>query len=104
MLWFRPVTDKGERIGEKNHLIYIYLFFFKFNTFLRIIDEKLGELGVGRVLDFLGQLIDVFCKFFHIDMANINDLQKIAETVRALIDQVGQQLSSLFGRLAITGN
>ncbi len=37
-------------------------------------------------------------------MANINDLQKIAETVRALIDQVGQQLSSLFGRLAITGN
>jgi hypothetical protein len=37
-------------------------------------------------------------------MANINDLQKIAETVRALIDQVGQQLSSLFGRLALTGN
>ena len=29
-------------------------------------------------------------------MANINDLQKIAETVRALIDQVGQQLSSTF--------
>jgi len=37
-------------------------------------------------------------------MANINDLQKIAETVRALINQVGQQLSSIFGRLAITGN
>jgi hypothetical protein len=37
-------------------------------------------------------------------MANINDLQKIAETARALIDQVGQQLSSLFGRLALTGN
>jgi hypothetical protein len=37
-------------------------------------------------------------------MANINDLQKIAEAVRALIEQVGQQLSSLFGRLALTGN
>jgi hypothetical protein len=37
-------------------------------------------------------------------MTNINDLQKIAETVRALINQVGQQLSSIFGRLAITGN
>ncbi|CAF2471886.1 unnamed protein product [Rotaria sp. Silwood2] len=76
----------------------------RFNTFLRIIDEKLGELGVGRILDFLGQLIDVFCKFFNIDMANIKDLQNIAETVRALIDQVGQQLSSLFGRLAVTGD
>ncbi|CAM4739720.1 unnamed protein product [Rotaria magnacalcarata] len=76
----------------------------RFNTFLRAIDEKLGELGVGRVLDFLGQLIDVFCKFFKIDMANINDLQNIAQTVRALIDQVGQQFSSLFGRLAVTGD
>ncbi|CAF1098298.1 unnamed protein product [Rotaria sordida] len=76
----------------------------RFNTFLRIIDEKLGELGVGRILDFLGQIIDVFCKFFHIDMANIKDLQNIAETVRSLIDQVGQQLSSLFGRLAVTGD
>ena len=37
-------------------------------------------------------------------MANIADLQSIAETVRALINQVGQQLSSLFGRLAVTGN
>lgn len=37
-------------------------------------------------------------------MVNINDLQKIAETARALIDQVGQQFSSLFGRLAVTGN
>jgi hypothetical protein len=36
-------------------------------------------------------------------MANINNLQQIAETVRALINQVGQQLSSLFGRLALTG-
>lgn len=60
-------------------------------------------MGVGRILEFLGQLIDVFCKFFHIDMKNIADLQKIAETVRALIDQVGQQLSQLFGRLALTG-
>jgi hypothetical protein len=56
------------------------------------------------VLDFLGQIIDVFCKFFKIDMVNINDLQNLAETVRTLIDQVGQQLSSLFGRLAVTGN
>lgn len=60
-------------------------------------------MNVGRILDFLGQIIDVFCKFFNIDMANINDLQKTAETVRALIDQVGQQLSSVFGRLALTG-
>ena len=37
-------------------------------------------------------------------MANITDLQNIAETVRALIEQVGQQLSSIFCRLAITGN
>ena len=37
-------------------------------------------------------------------MANIKDLQNIAETVRALIDQVGQQFSTLFGRLALTGN
>lgn len=36
-------------------------------------------------------------------MANITDLQNIAETVRALISQVGQQLSSIFGRLALTG-
>ncbi|UJR30238.1 hypothetical protein I4U23_017776 [Adineta vaga] len=76
----------------------------RFNTILGVIDEKLGELGIGRILDFLGQIIDVFCKFFHIDMSNIMDLQKIAETVRALIDQVGQQLSSLFGRLALTGD
>ena len=60
-------------------------------------------MNVGRILDFLGQIIDVFCKFFNVDMANINDLQKTAETVRALIDQVGQQLSSVFGRLALTG-
>lgn len=56
------------------------------------------------MLDFLGQLIDVFCKFFKIDMANINDLQEIAQTARTLIEQVGQQLSSLFGKLAVTGN
>lgn len=60
-------------------------------------------MGLSRVLDFLGQLIDVFCKFFNIDMKNIVDLQQIAETVRTLIDQVGQQLSQLFGRLALTG-
>lgn len=60
-------------------------------------------MNVGRILDFLGQIIDVFCKFFNVDMANINDLQKTAETVRALIAQVGQQLSSVFGRLALTG-
>ncbi|CAF0882962.1 unnamed protein product [Adineta steineri] len=76
----------------------------RFNAILRVIDEKLGELGIGRVLDFLGQIIDVFCKFFRIDMANIMDLQSIAETVRSLIDQVGQQLSSLFGKLALTGD
>jgi hypothetical protein len=37
-------------------------------------------------------------------MANITDLQEVAEAVRALIDQVGQQLSSIFGKLALTGN
>jgi len=37
-------------------------------------------------------------------MANINDLQEVAEAVRALINQVGQQLSSIFGKLALTGN
>ena len=36
-------------------------------------------------------------------MANITDLQKLAETVRTLIDRVGQQLSSIFGQLALTG-
>jgi hypothetical protein len=37
-------------------------------------------------------------------MANITDLQEVAEAVRALINQVGQQLSSIFGKLALTGN
>ncbi|CAF4929386.1 unnamed protein product, partial [Rotaria socialis] len=30
--------------------------------------------------------------------------QNIAQNVRTLIDQVGQQFSSLFGRLAVTGD
>ncbi|CAF0772906.1 unnamed protein product [Didymodactylos carnosus] len=76
----------------------------RFNTFLRIIDEKLQDLGIGRLLEFLQQLLDVFCKYFQIDMSNIHDLQKIAQNVRDLIAQVGQKLSVVFGRLAITGD
>ncbi|CAF1133901.1 unnamed protein product [Adineta ricciae] len=105
------LNEAREAITEHGNLGFIGLLccgsgmlLGRFNTILRVIDEKLGELGIGRVLDFLGQIIDVFCKFFNVDMSNIMDLQNIAETVRELIEKVGQQLSSIFGRLALTGD
>ena len=48
-----------------------------FNTILGSIDKILGDLGIVKVAEFIANIIEVFCKFFNIDIRDTNKIKGI---------------------------
>ncbi len=49
----------------------------QFGVILSAIDQKIGELGIVKVAEFVAQIVEVFCKFFHINLSDTNKIGKI---------------------------
>jgi len=69
----------------------------QFNRILRIIDEKLGEMGLVRVAEFVAYIIEVFCKFFNIDIRDFNNLEDISNSIQTIVENVTSPLKKVFG-------
>jgi hypothetical protein len=71
----------------------------QFNTILRIVDEKIGEFGVAKVLEFIMEMIEVFCKYFNIDLRDGDKITALSESIQEMIKTVSGTLNSLFGNV-----
>lgn len=69
----------------------------KFNSILGVIDQKLGELGVVKVAEFISQIIEVFCRFFNIDARDLEKVALLAESIQDIIENVSSFLKKIFG-------
>ncbi|CAF0765942.1 unnamed protein product [Brachionus calyciflorus] len=69
----------------------------KFNSILGAIDQKLGELGVVKVADFVTQIIEIFCRFFNIDIRDTEKIQAISESIQDMVKSVSGVLKKIFG-------
>ena len=69
----------------------------KFNSILGAVDKILGELGVPKVAEFVAKIIEVFCKFFNIDISDTQKISTLSESIQDLVKNVQSALKGLFG-------
>lgn len=69
----------------------------RFNTILGILDQKLGELGLVRVAEFITNIIEVFCRFFHIDLRDTEKIASISESIQDMSKAISSALRAIFG-------
>lgn len=69
----------------------------KFNTILGVIDQKLEELGVVKVAEFISKIIEVFCRFFKIDSIDLEKITVISESIQDIIENVSGAFRKIFG-------
>jgi hypothetical protein len=71
----------------------------RFGSILRIIDQKIGELGIPRVAEFISSIIEIFCRFFNRKF-NFDDLIKVSESIQSMIKAIGTAIKPIFGSRA----
>ena len=69
----------------------------RFNSILGSIDELLGKLGVVKVAEFIAQIIEVFCRFFNIDIRDTQKIAAISDSIQDMVGGVQSALSAVFG-------
>ena len=69
----------------------------QYNKILRVIDEKIGQLGILGVAEFFVNLIEVFCRFFNIDVNDLQNITAIGETISQMISGISATFGSIFG-------
>lgn len=72
-------------------------FLSRFNSILGEVDQKLGELGVVKIASFVADVIEVFCRFFNIDLTDANKIATLSESLQEMIKSISTVLRSLFG-------
>jgi hypothetical protein len=72
-------------------------FLSRFNSLLGQVDEKLGELGVVKIASFTADIIEVFCRFFNIDLTDANKIATLSESLQEMVKSISSVLRSLFG-------
>jgi hypothetical protein len=69
----------------------------QFNRILANIDKLLGDMGIVGVAEFVAHIIEVFCRFFDIDMHDFQNFTAISQTIQELINKISSALKSVFG-------
>lgn len=72
-------------------------FLSQFNKILGIVDELIGRFDVNKVAEFVLEIIEVFCKYFNIDLRDSEQLQALANSVQDIIQVASGTLKKLFG-------
>ena len=69
----------------------------RFNSILGAIDKILGDLGIVKVAEFIAQIIEVFCRFFNIDIRDTQKITAISESIQQMVGSVHGALAAVFG-------
>lgn len=69
----------------------------KFNSILKVIDDLIGQFGIASVAEFIMNLIEVFCKYFNIDLSDADKLASLSDSLQSLITVISKKLSKMFG-------
>lgn len=69
----------------------------QFNKILRIIDEKIGQLGIVGIAEFFMKIIEVFCKFFNIDANIFESIVSLGESLVRTLGSLSGSVGALFG-------
>ena len=69
----------------------------RFNEILTEIDKILGDIGIVKIVQFVVSVIEVFCKFFNLNIFDSNTLGTISKSVQDMIGGVGGAFASVFG-------
>lgn len=69
----------------------------RFNSILGAIDQKLGELGIVKIAEFFSQILEVFCRFFNIDIQDTQKIAALSESLQDMVKSVSMTLKSIFG-------
>ena len=60
----------------------------RFNSILKIVDDAIGEFNVEKVVEFVLEIIEVFCKYFDIELEDLEKLKALWESIEKVIDKV----------------
>lgn len=71
----------------------------KFYTILSIIDKKIGEFNIDSVCEFIVDIIEVFCKYFDIDLSDTDKLAALADSITEIIKTVSGKMKVMFGNI-----
>jgi len=71
----------------------------KFYSILSIIDQKIGEFNIASVCDFIVDIMEVFCRYFNIDLTDADKLATLADAIQELVKAASGKLKVMFGDL-----
>jgi hypothetical protein len=69
----------------------------QFDTILASIDNKVGELGLIKIAEFVSEIVEVFCNFFHIDLNDTNKIETLSRSIEAKVNTISSTLRTVFG-------
>lgn len=106
--WVKAITthvqgaiDQVESFSKKNPLLLCCVatgMLSQFGTILEAIDQKIGEIGVVRIAQFVSDIVEVLCRLLNIDLTqDMDKLVGIAQSVEGVIKAVSSALRHLFG-------
>jgi hypothetical protein len=68
-----------------------------YGKILAAVDAKIGELGLAKVAEFITDILEVFCRFFNIDLADMANVTKVSESIQNIIRSVSAAMQPIFG-------
>lgn len=69
----------------------------QFDAILASIDNKVGELGLVKIAEFVSDIIEVFCNFFHIDLNDTNKIESLSKSIETKVNTISSALRTVFG-------
>ncbi len=71
----------------------------KFYSILSVIDKKIGEFNITSVCEFISDIMEVFCRYFDIDLTDTDKLAALADAIQELAKAASGKLKVMFGDL-----
>ncbi len=69
----------------------------RFGQILAVIDQKIGELGVVQIAEFLSSIMEIFCKLTKIHVS-VDLIMGVASSIRELVNTMAGALRPLFAQ------
>ncbi len=64
----------------------------KLQNIILVIDKKIGDLGIKKIAEFIADTIEIFCKYFNIDIKDFQNFTAISESIQDFISTITSSL------------